>query len=263
MRKDTDGSNSPENNVSETKTPIRKFADRVPFGLATVGTAGVLAVASVTAAFTSPLGSSGDAEHEQTRTVAEVQQQGQQSGGHSGGAAQQQKAAPKQQKDAAQQGGEQAPKQQQKPDPAKAEQDLRNRIVDNARAEIGTQETGDNVNPYSPQAVSWCALFTSQMWQDAGVDIDSEQYAFTGDLFTAGQEHGTAYGADQLQQAKPGDVLLFGSGPSSPDTSKHIGIVESVDGNTVTTIEGNASDSVKRQQHQLTPDTFYGGVSPW
>ncbi len=244
MRKDTDGSNSPENNSSETKSPIRKFADRVPFGLATVGTAGVLAAATVTAAFASPLGSSDGADQEQPRPVAEVQQQGQQ--------------APKQQNNS-------APQQQaeQKPDPAKAEQDLRKQIVDNARAEIGTQESGDNVNPYSPQAVSWCALFTSQMWEDAGVDIDSEQYAFTGDLYNDGQEHGTAYGADQLQQAKPGDVLLFGSSPSSPSTSKHIGIVESVDGDTVTTIEGNADDSVKRQQHQLTEDTFYGGVAPW
>ncbi|MHA6799332.1 CHAP domain-containing protein [Bounagaea algeriensis] len=250
MRKDTDGSNSPENNASETKSPIRKFADRVPFGLATVGTAGVLAAATVTAAFTSPLASSGGADQEQPRPVAEVQQQGQQ--------------APQQQAPNQQAPQQQAPNQaQQQPDPAKAEKDLRKRIVDNARAEIGTQESGDNVNPYSPQSVSWCALFTSQMWEDAGVDIDSEQYAFTGDLYNDGQQHGTAYGADQLQQAKPGDVLLFGSGPSSPSTSKHIGIVESVDGNTVTTIEGNADDSVMRKQHQLTPDTFYGGVAPW
>jgi hypothetical protein len=57
-------------------------------------------------------------------------------------------------------------------------------------------------------------------------------------------------------------VLLFGTGPESPSTSTHIGIVESVDGDQVTMIEGNSSDQVQRVTHTLSGDTFYGGVHP-
>jgi hypothetical protein len=140
--------------------------------------------------------------------------------------------------------------------------ELVERILDNARGEIGVKESppGSNQNPYGP-AVFWCSIFATEMWKRAGVDIP--QLPFTGDVYTWGQENGKAYDANNLSQAAPGDVLLFGTGPGSPDTSTHIGIVESVnpDG-TVTLIEGNASDQVMRNTHTLSSDTFYGGVHP-
>ncbi|QGK72063.1 CHAP domain-containing protein [Allosaccharopolyspora coralli] len=158
--------------------------------------------------------------------------------------------------------GQNKPRQAPAPAPS-----LPDRIISAAQPEIGTTETGgDNCQKYSGQCVSWCALFAMNMWQDAGVDVDPEQYAFTGNVYETGQEKGTAYDAENLDQAKPGDVLLFGTGPSSPSTSKHIGIVEKVDGNQVTTIEGNTgdnTDSVERKTHELSSETFYGGVSPW
>lgn len=169
----------------------------------------------------------------------------------------------------------QGPEPAQAPAPAvpansQAPQDkptVQDRITDAARAEIGTTETGgENSQKYSPQSVAWCALFAMEMWESAGVDVDNEEFAFTGNVYTAGQEKGTAYDAENLDQAKPGDVLLFGTGPSSPSTSSHIGVVEKVEGNTVTLIEGNAgdnTDSVVRKQHELSDATFYGGVHPW
>lgn len=172
--------------------------------------------------------------------------------------------------------GKEEPKKQAPPKPspeqqaAKDDAAKRERILDAARKEIGTQESGENCSPYSSQCVSWCALFAMEMWNQGGVDVDNEEYAFTGNVFTTGQQKGTAYGADQLSQAKPGDVLLVGSGPSSASSSEHIVIVEEVNGNTVTTIEGNTNgegsydgDGVYRKQHELSADKFYGGVSPW
>ena len=145
--------------------------------------------------------------------------------------------------------------------------DVRDKIVEAAKAEIGTEESGgDNCQKYSEQCVAWCSLFATWAWEKAGVDIDNEDYAFTGDVYTHGQDEDKAYNAKNLDQAQPGDVLLFGSGPESPDTSTHIGVVEKVSGDEVTLIEGNAGDNtdrVVRRTHTLSAETFYGGVQPW
>lgn len=146
--------------------------------------------------------------------------------------------------------------------------ELVERILANARGEVGTRESppGSNQNPYG-YATEWCSLFATKMWERAGVDIsDLDNPAFTGNVYTWGEQNGHAYDANNLDQARPGDVLLFGTGPESPDTSTHIGIVESVnpDG-TVTLIEGNSGaniDAVVRDTHTLSPDNFYGGVHP-
>ncbi|MFD5826095.1 CHAP domain-containing protein [Lentzea sp. NPDC060358] len=144
-----------------------------------------------------------------------------------------------------------------KPSGAKA-----SKIVSAARGEIGTRESppGSNRNPYGPRTF-WCSSFATAMWRKAGVDIPV--LPFTGDVYRWGQRHGKAYGNGDLRKnVRPGDVLLFGTGPQSPATSKHIGIVEKVDGDTVTLIEGNSGDQVRRNTHQLSGTKFYGGVHP-
>jgi uncharacterized protein YukE len=133
------------------------------------------------------------------------------------------------------------------------------KILDTARGELGYQEGPGDANKYGPSA-AWCSSFATWVWKQSGVDIPS--LPFTGDVYNWGEERGLAYGADSLGQARPGDVLLFGTGPESPSTSTHIGIVESVDGDQVTMIEGNSSDQVQRVTHTLSGDTFYGGVHP-
>jgi cell wall-associated NlpC family hydrolase len=134
-------------------------------------------------------------------------------------------------------------------------------IVAAARKELGTGERppGSNRNPYGPTG-PWCSSFATAMWRRAGVHIPI--LPFTGDVYEWGVEHGKAYGRHHLHDARPGDVLLFGTGPSSPSTSTHIGIVESVHGDTVTLIEGNSGDQVRRVTHRLSSSTFYGGVHP-
>jgi hypothetical protein len=92
--------------------------------------------------------------------------------------------------------------------------------------------------------------------------VDIPITPFTGDVYRWGQRHDLAYDAHHLKQAQPGDVLLFGTGPQNVNTSKHIGIVESVHGDRVTLIEGNSGDRVQRVTHTLSGSTFYGGVHP-
>ncbi|ASU79067.1 CHAP domain-containing protein [Actinopolyspora erythraea] len=143
---------------------------------------------------------------------------------------------------------------------------VREEIVTAARAELGTEETGKNCHEYSEQCVPWCALFAMSTWERAGVDVEHEEFAFTGDVYTTGRIKGTAYGSARLEDVRPGDVLLFGSGPATPDSSHHIGVVEKIQGETVTLIEGNTGDNpdrVMRKRHELNENTFYGGVHPW
>ncbi len=133
------------------------------------------------------------------------------------------------------------------------------RAVNVARSQLGYREGPNNANKYGPDVV-WCSSFATWVWRKSGVDIGI--LPFTGDVYSWGQERGLAYGKNNLDAARPGDVLLFGTGPGSPATSTHIGIVESVKGDKVTLIEGNSSDRVQRVTHTLSSATFYGGVHP-
>lgn len=242
MQNSTDGTNSPDDHSSpDAARPARGFLGRVrraPAATAAVGAA-VVSVAAVTTAMTG-----GQAPPPPAGAVAPPPPA----------------AAAPQQAGPAKHPGPAAPSPQVKED------QLRKKIIEAAQPEIGTKETGENCQPYSPQCASWCALFAMKMWQQAGVDVNPEQFAFTGNVFTTGQDKGTAFGKEQLHEAKPGDVLLVGSGPSSSQSSKHIVLVESVQGDKITTIEGNSgpnSDQVAHKEHALSADTFYGGVHPW
>ncbi|MGW4059271.1 CHAP domain-containing protein [Amycolatopsis sp. NPDC004747] len=145
--------------------------------------------------------------------------------------------------------------------PAKAGPGRGAEIVHAARKELGTRENppGSNRNPYGPTA-AWCSSFATAMWRKAGVKIPV--LPFSGDVYHWGERNGHAYGKHALHEAKPGDVLIFGTGPQNTSTSTHIGIVEKVEGNQVTMIEGNSGDAVRRNTHPLSASTFYGGVHP-
>jgi hypothetical protein len=133
------------------------------------------------------------------------------------------------------------------------------KVISTAHSQLGYHEGPGNRNKYGP-AAPWCSSFATWVWRKSGVNIPI--LPFSGDVYTWGQHHGLAYTGHHLNQARPGDVLLFGTGPQSPSTSTHIGIVESVHGNQVTMIEGNSGDQVQRVTHTLSSSTFYGGVHP-
>lgn len=143
--------------------------------------------------------------------------------------------------------------------PPKTGSGVRNKIKKIAQGQLGYHEGSGNQNKYGPTG-AWCSNFATWVWQKSGVDIGI--LPFTGDVYHWGQEHGLAYGKHNLDAARPGDVLLFGTGPQSTQTSTHIGIVDSVHGDEVTLIEGNSSDQVQRVTHTLSSSTFYGGVHP-
>ncbi|TDP97987.1 CHAP domain-containing protein [Labedaea rhizosphaerae] len=156
--------------------------------------------------------------------------------------------------------GEQPPGDQPPGDQPPADrQATTDKILATARGELGYEEGPNDENKYGPPA-AWCSSFATWVWRQSGVDIPS--LPFTGDVYNWGVAHNQAYDSNNLGQARPGDVLLFGTGPQSPSTSTHIGVVESVDGGKVTLIEGNSSDRVQRVTYNLSSGNFYGGVHP-
>jgi hypothetical protein len=118
-------------------------------------------------------------------------------------------------------------------------------IVRIARSQLGTPEfpLGSNCTRYGP-CEEWCALFVAWVWQHAGIEMagGTAPYAGSGSFYGWVKEHG---GRDLPATATPapGDAVMFGKGPYD---SAHVGIVESVFGGEITTIDGNYGDRVSR-----------------
>jgi hypothetical protein len=118
-------------------------------------------------------------------------------------------------------------------------------IVRVARSQLGVTESpsGSNCTRYGP-CEEWCALFVAWVWQHAGVQMSggTAPYAYSGSFYGWVKEHGGRV-LPAGATPSPGDAVLYGWGPTA---SEHVGIVESVLGNEITTIEGNYGDRVAR-----------------
>ncbi|MFD3406047.1 CHAP domain-containing protein [Kribbella sp. NPDC058693] len=144
--------------------------------------------------------------------------------------------------------------------------DPRTKIVNAANGEVGQGETppGSNCNPYGA-CESWCAHFATWTWRKAGSDIPN--YGFTGDIYTWGQRKGRAHSGNSGM--KPGDIVLYGTGPQNTSTSLHTGVVVATGNGKITTVEGNSHDKVqklgpfdpKHAKNAGRPGNIYGWVS--
>jgi hypothetical protein len=119
-------------------------------------------------------------------------------------------------------------------------------------------DTGSFCNPFGP-CEEWCALFATWAVQQGGIDIPS--FAFTGDIWTWGAERGLALPPTAMPV--PCDVVLYGTGPASTDTSVHTGIVAQVwpDG-AVLTLEGDAGPGATGRLAVVVNGPFLVADSP-
>jgi hypothetical protein len=145
---------------------------------------------------------------------------------------------------------------------------LGERIVEIARSQLGVTERplGSGCNPYGP-CESWCSLFASWVWHQAGVAVGA--VPFSGALYSWAAVHTHIYPPTAVPQ--PGWTVFFGSGPQTPATSLHVAIVERVAGGEVTLINGAYAGRVERsgpcppsQAERLCgePGPIYGYAEP-
>lgn len=119
-----------------------------------------------------------------------------------------------------------------------------------AVAEIGNKETPININKYGAMygwnGVAWCVQF---VWACFKMAEMSE--LFYGGKKTAScgavKKYAEASGLWVTGQYRRGDLVIMDF-PGDKYTTNHIGIVESVDGSILTTIEGNTSADNKGSQ---------------
>lgn len=107
--------------------------------------------------------------------------------------------------------------------------------------------------------VEWCATFVSYVADKAGLIVDGKVPKHASCL--AGVQWFTERGKYQLRLSgytpKAGDLIYFdwSGGGTGGD---HVAIVESVEGNTVHTIEGNSGDALARRTYSLSDSVISG-----
>lgn len=97
---------------------------------------------------------------------------------------------------------------------------------------------------------AWCASFVQYCLQDAGVGPIADRTAGVWYLWDYARKHGWA-----TVTPRPGCIAIL----PGLNRSGHTGLVESVDGRTVRTIEGNSGDTVTK--HQRDRSEFVGFVA--
>jgi len=115
-------------------------------------------------------------------------------------------------------------------------------------SERGTN-TGDKIDQwqrsFGMHAQPWCGIFVGKALQRAGVAGVDARIASTAAIYQMARDRtGPFEGLVSASSARPGDVVVWNPGPNG-----HTGIVESVKNGKITTIEGNASDGVRRRVH--------------
>ncbi len=118
---------------------------------------------------------------------------------------------------------------------------VRGRIVALAASQLGYRDHGSYCTKYGP-CEEWCSLFSTWAWRGAGIPIGS--FPFTGSVYYWAAAN--TYVLRPSARPRPGDSVLFGTGPGSVGTSLHIGIVEGVYPGYLVTIEGDSRHGVRR-----------------
>lgn len=141
-------------------------------------------------------------------------------------------------------------------------------IVALANSQVGVKEhpVGSYCTTYGP-CEEWCALFVTWVWRHAGVKVPTE--AFTGAVYRWAAANGRVLPPSATPS--PGDAVFFGSGPDSPATSLHMGIITEVTaGGEIVEVDGDYGHQVTRvgpyppSQAALSgePGPIYGYAQP-
>ena len=157
-----------------------------------------------------------------------------------------------------------------------AKQDPVQKVLDIARAEIGYHEQGDNITKYAAEMdrTNWyngpkngfpyCDVFYDWLFYKAfGDPLGREMICQPAGSAGAGCLYSAQYyksaGRWHTGNPQPGDQIFFSY---SPGEYSHTGVVESVGGGQVVTIEGNTSDMVARRTYSEGDSRIVGYGRP-
>lgn len=119
-------------------------------------------------------------------------------------------------------------------------------------------------NSHDKCGYAWCDVFVDWcFWMLCDKNAtEAQKMSCQSGPYGAGCKYSKQYyenaGRYYTSNPKPGDQIFF----SSSGSINHTGIVESVNGNTITTIEGNTSDRVARRTYSLTSKYVKGFGRP-
>ena len=150
------------------------------------------------------------------------------------------------------------------------------KVIAQAKAWLGCKESDgshkkiiDTYNAHKPLARgytvkytdAWCATFVSAVAISCGYTDIIPTECGCGEMVKLLQKIG-AWDESDSRKPNPGDILFFNwqAAATGDDTGwpDHVGIVEKVEGNTITLIEGNYSNSVKRRTLQVDDKRIRG-----
>ena len=138
--------------------------------------------------------------------------------------------------------------------------------LDRARGMLGLNEHSNTaeINKVTKESgidsstTPWCAAFAINILKDAGI-LDTtglKNPNYCPEIVRWAKEKNIWM--ERGSTPKPGDAILFDWGADG--NSDHIGIVEKVENGKITTIEGNSSDSVKRNSYEIGSSKIMGFV---
>jgi hypothetical protein len=120
----------------------------------------------------------------------------------------------------------------------------------------GSTVSGNCNSGHSETCYAWCAAFAKYVWKQGGVtSYLSDITGMAASFKSYGQNHGTWH-ARGSYTPQPGDALVFDW--EHDGVIDHVGIVTSVSGGTVYTIEGNSGDKVSAHSYSTTDTDIVG-----
>lgn len=138
-------------------------------------------------------------------------------------------------------------------------------VLNLARAQLGVAENpvGSNSGTpyhawYGPESEGWqwCAIFVDWVfWHIDPALIHRLKSAYSGDYLTIGRRNN-----EEISAPVPGAIAVMDYGDGG--ITDHIGIVESVSGDSMTLIEGNHNNRVERVTRSLGGSTRFWYVLP-
>ena len=146
-----------------------------------------------------------------------------------------------------------------------------NKMVTWTKSQVGYKETGTNINKYAAdmdknypdffngkkQGQQWCAVFVCDGFcRNYGEANALKMLHLPKKNSAAGCKYAVRYykaAKAWYKSPKVGDQIFFGKSGKE----KHTGFVIEVSKTTVTTIEGNKSNAVKKNSHDLTHKVYW------